>query len=115
MYCFSEKSKKSAEVGQHQEPSKGGKNPKKLQPTSKDLQEPHRTKRSSQNERRRWSLEEIKAVEKTMMEFIMSGKVPGKAQCMNCIESSPAALQNRSWEGVKFYVKNRIDSLKKKL
>ncbi|XP_009300147.1 uncharacterized protein isoform X1 [Danio rerio] len=110
-----EKSKKSAEVGQHQEPSKGGKNPKKLQPTSKDLPEPHRTKRSSQNERRRWSVEEIKAVEKTMMEFIMSGKVPGKAQCMNCIESSPAALQSRSWEGVKFYVKNRIDSLKKKL
>ncbi len=34
------------------------------------------------------------------MDSIRSGKVPGKAQCMECIESSPAALKGRSWEGV---------------
>ncbi len=49
------------------------------------------------------------------MDSIRSGKVPGKAQCMECIESSPAALKGRSWEGVKFYVKNRIDSSKRKM
>ncbi len=49
------------------------------------------------------------------MDSIRSGKVPGKAQCMEYIESFPAALQGRSWEGVKFYVKNRIDSLKRKM
>ncbi|XP_042618713.1 uncharacterized protein LOC122145955 isoform X1 [Cyprinus carpio] len=96
-----DKSKKStAEVGQHknQQPPKG-KNDKKLQLNDKDLEEPHTTKRSSQNSRRKWSTEEIEAVEKTLMDCIRSGKVPGKAQCMECIESSPAALQGRTWEG----------------
>ncbi|XP_048035660.1 uncharacterized protein LOC125261114 isoform X2 [Megalobrama amblycephala] len=112
-----DKSKKStAGVGQHknQQPPKG-KNDKKLQLNDKDLEGPHTTERSSQNSWRKWSTEEIEAVEKTLMDCIRSGKVPGKAQCMECIESSPAALQGRSWEGVKFYVKNRIDSLKQKM
>ncbi|XP_067297785.1 uncharacterized protein lcorl isoform X4 [Pseudorasbora parva] len=72
-------------------------------------------KGSSQNPRRKWSTEEIQAVEKTLMDYINSGMVPGKAQCMECIERSPAALQWRSWEGVKFYVKNRIDAMKRKI
>jgi len=70
---------------------------------------------SSQNPRRKWSKEEIQAVEKTLMDYIHSGKVPGKAQCMECIERSQAALQGRRWEAVKFYVKNRIDALKRKM
>ena len=49
------------------------------------------------------------------MDYISSGKVPGKAQCMECIEKSPAALQGRGWDAVKFYVKNRIDSMKGKM
>ncbi|RXN22575.1 hypothetical protein ROHU_023424 [Labeo rohita] len=62
-----------------------GKNNKKLQPIDKDLEEPHTLKRSSQTPQRKWSNEEIQAVEKTLMDFIRSGKVPGKAQCMECI------------------------------
>ncbi|KAI5086686.1 hypothetical protein C0J45_23930, partial [Silurus meridionalis] len=58
--------------------------------------------------------EEIPAVEKNLMDYISSGKVPGKGQCMECIEKSPAALQGRGWEAVKFYVKNRIDSMNRK-
>ncbi|XP_047658877.1 uncharacterized protein LOC113659136 [Tachysurus fulvidraco] len=87
--------KSTAEVGHHQshQPAKG----------------------SSQNPRRKWSTEEIQAVEKTLMDYISSGKVPGKAQCMECIEKSPAALQGRGWDAVKFYVKNRIDSMKRKM
>lgn len=47
------------------------------------------------------------------MDCIDSGKVPGKAQCMKCIETSPVALKDRTWQGIKFYVKNRIDALKR--
>ncbi|XP_029007539.1 uncharacterized protein LOC114856073 isoform X2 [Betta splendens] len=67
----------------------------------------------SQNKRRKWAEEEVQAVEKTLMDYIISGRVPGKKECLKCIETSPAALKERSWEGVKFYVKNRIDSLKR--
>ncbi|XP_046722711.1 uncharacterized protein LOC124397231 [Silurus meridionalis] len=65
---------------------------------------------SSQNPRRKWSAEEIQALEKTLMDYISSGKVPGKGQCMECIEKSPAALQGSGWEAVKFYVKNRDEA-----
>ncbi|XP_065151644.2 uncharacterized protein [Paramisgurnus dabryanus] len=98
-----------------EEPHATSKNDKKLHPIGKDLEKPHPAKKSSKNARRKWSTEEIQAVEETLMDYIRSGKVPGKAQCMECIERSPAALQGRSWEGVKFYVKNRIDSMKRKM
>ncbi|KAM9431708.1 uncharacterized protein Hap1MRO34_003122 [Clarias gariepinus] len=78
-----------------------------------DSGESHTTKESSQTKRRKWTKEEIQAVEKTLMDYISSGKVPRKAQCLECIKTSPIALKGRSWEGVKFYVKNRIDALKR--
>lgn len=68
---------------------------------------------SSQTKRQKWNKEEVEAVEKTLLDFIKSGKVPGKALCQKCIETSPQALKDRAWQGVKFYVKNRIDSLKR--
>ncbi|XP_026223685.1 uncharacterized protein LOC113171757 isoform X1 [Anabas testudineus] len=73
----------------------------------------HTTKELSQNKRRKWTEDEIQAVEMTLMDYISSGKVPGKAECLKCIETSPVALKGRTWEGVKFYVKNRIDALKR--
>ncbi|XP_068189836.1 uncharacterized protein [Antennarius striatus] len=63
--------------------------------------------------RLKWTQEEIKAVEKTLMDCINNGKVPGKAQCMKCIKASPVVLQGRTWKGVKFYVKNRINALRR--
>lgn len=60
------------------------------------------------SKRRRWSSSEVHAVEKTLMAFIVSGKVPRKSECLACIKASPEALKKRSWTGVKFYVKNRI-------
>ncbi|XP_054898305.1 uncharacterized protein LOC129367697 [Poeciliopsis prolifica] len=66
-----------------------------------------------QKKRVKWNKEEVQAVEKTLMDWIDSGKVPGKAQCMKCIETSCPVLNNRTWQGVKFYVKNRIDALKR--
>ncbi|KAK7877456.1 hypothetical protein WMY93_031796 [Mugilogobius chulae] len=64
-------------------------------------------------QKRPWTALEVEAVEKTLMDNIETGKVPGKAQCTKCIEASPEALQERDWKGIKFYVKNRIDSLRR--
>ncbi|XP_036000314.1 uncharacterized protein LOC118564951 isoform X2 [Fundulus heteroclitus] len=72
------------------------------------------TKERSQTKRQKWSQEEVQAVEKTLMDCINFGTVPRKAECMKCIEASPVALKNRTWQAVKFYVKNRIDALKRK-
>ncbi|XP_024121096.1 uncharacterized protein LOC112142076 isoform X1 [Oryzias melastigma] len=70
--------------------------------------------RDGPSRKRKWSEEEVEAVEKTLMEFITMRKVPGKTPCQLCIQTSPAALENRTWEGIKYYVKNRIDALKRK-
>ncbi|RVE63444.1 hypothetical protein OJAV_G00136340 [Oryzias javanicus] len=45
---------------------------------------------------RKWSDEEVEAMEKTLMEFISLRKVPGKMPCQLCIQTSPAALGNRT-------------------
>ncbi|XP_076008551.1 uncharacterized protein LOC143002364 [Genypterus blacodes] len=58
--------------------------------------------------RRMWSAEEVKAVEKSMMEFVRMGKTPGKQDCERCIAASPEVLAHRDWKGVKFFVYNRI-------
>ncbi|XP_035812761.2 uncharacterized protein LOC118471566 [Amphiprion ocellaris] len=60
--------------------------------------------------KRMWSTEEVKAVEKSLMEFIRIGKTPGKQACEKCIAASPEALADRDWKAVKFYVYNRIIS-----
>ncbi|XP_049448951.1 putative protein TPRXL isoform X1 [Epinephelus fuscoguttatus] len=62
----------------------------------------------SSQRRRKWSEEEVQAVEKTLNSFIRSRRVPGKADCVRCIEESPQALQDRSWTAVKFYVKTEL-------
>lgn len=36
-----------------------------------------------------WSEEEVKAVEHKLMNYIRSGKVPGKDKCMESIEAFP--------------------------
>ncbi|XP_035862398.1 uncharacterized protein LOC116039306 isoform X3 [Sander lucioperca] len=63
------------------------------------------------SKKRSWSMAEVHAVEKTLMAFIESGKVPGKSECVACIKASPEALTKRTWTAVKFYVKNRITAI----
>ncbi|XP_062381350.1 uncharacterized protein LOC134069402 [Sardina pilchardus] len=58
--------------------------------------------------KRKWTEEEVKAVENKLMDCITSGRVPGKLQCEDCIRSAPSVLKHRTWEAVKFYIKNRI-------
>ncbi|XP_041954724.1 uncharacterized protein LOC121713822 isoform X4 [Alosa sapidissima] len=63
--------------------------------------------------RKMWQAEEIHAVEKHMMNFIKTCRVPGKSDCDTCLKSEPLHLKARDWKAIKFYVKNRIDALKK--
>ncbi|XP_034545081.1 uncharacterized protein LOC117816825 isoform X3 [Notolabrus celidotus] len=77
------------------------------------IHDPREVKVTVKPTRQKWTEEEIQAVEKTLMDCISSGTVPGKARCLQCIDTSQTALKRRSWEGVKFYVKNRIDAAKR--
>ncbi|CAJ1074397.1 hypothetical protein F2P79_020338 [Xyrichtys novacula] len=65
--------------------------------------------------KRPWEREEILAVEKHMMSFITTCRVPGKRDCDKCIEQEKEALKNRNWLAIKFYIKNRITALKRKV
>ncbi|XP_055022443.1 uncharacterized protein LOC129412454 isoform X2 [Boleophthalmus pectinirostris] len=64
--------------------------------------------------RRPWEKEEMNAVERHMISFIHSCRVPGKDDCDRCLKSEPEALKNRDWKAIKFYIKNRITALKRK-
>ncbi|KAM7388906.1 hypothetical protein PAMP_022910 [Pampus punctatissimus] len=68
-----------------------------------------------QYSRRMWEKEEVAAVERHMMSFITSCHVPGKGDCDKCLNMEKTALKNRNWLVIKFYVKNRITALKKKI
>ncbi|XP_017283379.1 uncharacterized protein LOC108242808 [Kryptolebias marmoratus] len=60
-----------------------------------------------------WKESEILAVEKHLMQFINERKVPQKDDCIRCLEAEPRALKQRSWTGVKDYVRNRITTLQR--
>ncbi|XP_063059396.1 uncharacterized protein LOC134452758 isoform X2 [Engraulis encrasicolus] len=64
----------------------------------------------STSPKRRWTHEEVAAVEAKFMNLIKAGRTPGKRQCIECIQAAPKALQNRDWTAIKYYVKNRIAS-----
>ncbi|KAJ0066228.1 hypothetical protein NL108_004128 [Boleophthalmus pectinirostris] len=65
--------------------------------------------------RKAWTLDEVKAVERHMMDFITRRKVPGKRSCTSCLQSEPHALKDRDWINIKSFVHNRITASKKKL
>ncbi|XP_030593772.1 uncharacterized protein LOC115785956 isoform X2 [Archocentrus centrarchus] len=60
-----------------------------------------------------WGEAEVRAVERHMMSLIQEHKVPQKDDCVRCLEAEPEALRNRSWKGVKDYVRNRITTLQR--
>lgn len=62
--------------------------------------------------KRKWKKSEIQAVERHLLYFINQHKVPQKYDCIVCLEAEPEALRNRSWKGLKDYVRNRITALK---
>ncbi|KAF3835905.1 hypothetical protein F7725_028463 [Dissostichus mawsoni] len=62
-----------------------------------------------------WEKTEIQAVEKHMMTFINTCRVPRKSDCDKCLEMEGEALKQRNWLAIKFYIKNRITALKSKM
>ena len=58
--------------------------------------------------------EEMAAVERHLQKNILSSKVPDKWACDKCL-AAETALKARDWKAIKFYVANRISSLKKKI
>ncbi|XP_062387168.1 uncharacterized protein LOC134076182 isoform X1 [Sardina pilchardus] len=65
--------------------------------------------------KRKWETKEVEAIEKHLSTFLKSLRVPGKLDCVRCLEAEPTALKNRNWQAIKFFVHNRIVSLKRKL
>ncbi|XP_037536126.1 uncharacterized protein LOC119413170 [Nematolebias whitei] len=61
----------------------------------------------------KWSEAEVRAVEKHLMRLIEEHRLPQKDDCIRCLEAEPQALRNRSWKGVKDYVRNRITTLQR--
>lgn len=62
-----------------------------------------------------WTKEETSAVERSMSrKFIEKFTVPGKNDCVACINANPEALKERDWKAVKYHVKNKITALKRK-
>ncbi|XP_041841745.1 uncharacterized protein LOC121654512 isoform X2 [Melanotaenia boesemani] len=65
--------------------------------------------------KRSWTSEECGAVQKHLRNFIIMNQVPGKKDCEQCISAEPEALKNRDWRAVKFFIKNRITAMKRKM
>ncbi|XP_067299454.1 uncharacterized protein [Pseudorasbora parva] len=65
--------------------------------------------------RSKWTGNEVKAVERHMINFITSCKVPGKKDCDSCLQAEPVALKDRDWVAIKYYIHNRIISMKRNM
>ncbi|XP_036002156.1 uncharacterized protein LOC118565660 isoform X2 [Fundulus heteroclitus] len=105
-HCFQDESRPVKKM----KPTK--RTPREEDPESGTSSQPR--KDSSRKKRKMWSKAEVHAVEQKLMHNIKTGKVPGKAQCLECIHAFPDALKGRTWDAVKYYVKNRIDTWKRR-
>ena len=65
--------------------------------------------------KRSWTPEDCVAVERHLRKFILRNEVPGKMDCQRCITEEPQALVNRDWKAVKYFIKNRITAMRRKL
>ncbi|KAL7405935.1 hypothetical protein ABVT39_010494 [Epinephelus coioides] len=65
--------------------------------------------------KRSWTPDECAAVDRHLRKFIVRNQVPGKEACQRCITAELQALRNRDWKAVKYYIKNRISALRRKV
>ncbi|XP_036419034.1 uncharacterized protein LOC118802695 isoform X2 [Colossoma macropomum] len=63
--------------------------------------------------KRKWEDSEVRAVERHLIRFIQTGKVPQKRECIQCLLAESHVLRERSWTDVKNFVRNRSITLKK--
>lgn len=59
----------------------------------------------------KWGEAEVRAVEKHLIHFVEGQVIPQKIDCVRCLDAEPVALRNRSWKGVKDYIRNRITAV----
>uniref|UniRef100_A0AAV2M4Y2 Uncharacterized protein n=1 Tax=Knipowitschia caucasica TaxID=637954 RepID=A0AAV2M4Y2_KNICA len=71
-------------------------------------------KKNGKKMKRRWTGEEVAAVQRHMTDFIARCRVPGRKFCDQCLRSEPEALKRRDWRDIKNFVHNRIMASKKK-
>ncbi|XP_073694436.1 uncharacterized protein [Garra rufa] len=82
-----------------------------LQPQTKSAK-----KRGKQTAvKRSWTSDECAAVERHLRKFIVRNQVPGKMDCQHCVDAEAEVLVNRDWKAVKYFIKNRISSIRKKV
>ncbi|XP_076850568.1 uncharacterized protein LOC143500340 isoform X1 [Brachyhypopomus gauderio] len=94
---------------------RGNKGMKRKHDLSLDQSHQHSTQTTGITQsKKKWSDNEVQAVEKHLMRFINSCQVPGKKDCVSCLLSEPDALKHRDWTALKYYVKNRIVALKRR-
>ncbi|XP_059372850.1 uncharacterized protein LOC132110302 [Carassius carassius] len=74
-------------------------NVKTDQPVQSDQAVSQEDQGSSNAPKKKWEDSEVKAVERHMMSFIKTCKVPGKQDCERCIHAEPEALKQRTWTG----------------
>nr|XP_043879455.1 uncharacterized protein LOC122767933 isoform X2 [Solea senegalensis] len=72
-------------------------------------------KKQAEKVRSKWTGDEVQAVERHMIRFITSCKVPGKRDCDACLQAESEALKDRDWSAIKYYIHNRITALKRKM
>ncbi|XP_061187044.1 uncharacterized protein LOC133195202 [Saccostrea echinata] len=60
-----------------------------------------------------WNQLEVCAVEKNMHKFITNCETPGKLDCLRVKRRCSSALQNRTWQQIKYYVYNRVLQIRK--
>lgn len=61
--------------------------------------------------RSKWTGDEVKAVERHLLNFITSCRIPGKKDCDSCLQAKPVALKDRDWFAIKYPQQKR--SIKK--
>jgi len=65
--------------------------------------------------KRSWTQEESAAVERHLGRFMRRNQVPGKRDCESCIAAESEVLETRDWKAVKYFIKNRISAMRRKL
>ncbi|XP_048025226.1 uncharacterized protein LOC125254587 isoform X2 [Megalobrama amblycephala] len=63
--------------------------------------------------KRTWQEEERRAVNKRLGKFMAEHRVPGKLDCVKCLEEEEA-LKDRTWKDIKYFVHNTIVTLKRR-
>lgn len=57
---------------------------------------------------RSWSQDEQEAVFRHLSNFISQRKLPGKLECEMAKTKEKKALQNRTWQQIKHFIRNKI-------